>query len=301
MVAGPAHAAQAAGPSQRTLSVDVDLDRDPVAVGEPFRTSVRVRVPDGIEVAYGELAGDDTLEALGPAEIVSAAGGDIAVYTLAAWVAGQPPSAWVPIRLLGPGGEMTTDSLRLRLPAVTSMLPAGDTVLAPRPAKALFVPPLYAGIGWWWWALLLAAIGAGAAAYRILTRRREGQEVRVTTDPRRWALAQLERTGRVDDADGGGEVHRRVSWVLRVYLSQIESTWSPDLTTSELIARMRPTVADEGVVEALQRLLEAADRVKFAGAPPVSARAPDALVAARKWVAAYPPPGSGATPSRRAA
>src|SRR5690606_14256083 len=129
--------------------------------------------------------------------------------------------------------------------------------------------------------------------------RRRDEETPTEAEPRSWALSQLERTAAAYGGDAGRapEVYRRVSWVLRTYVCRVDPAWSPDLTTTELLERLRFARIPPESLESLERLLNAADQVKFAGRRPSPDETEGLLAEARAWVTAFPP--AEAAPSRR--
>jgi hypothetical protein len=288
-------------PSQGTrLVVEVGVEPRRVTVGDRFDASLRIVPPAGYRVEYGEIAGTDELEPTGSVVTVATGGGGVAAfYPLVAWVAETPLSASVPVRLIAPDGSERIQQVALRLPEVLSVLPADAEVVEPMPAKGLYVPPLLADTPWWWWLLLLlGAVAAALLAYRLL-RRPEPERLVAPADPREWALAQL--TDAADLADAGDLVAAvaRVSWVARRYLWHVRPELGPDLTTTELLGRLRSEVAGDHPFEPLLRLLPMADRVKFARHVPESAAVTAMLEDARSWVRSFPP--APIAESRRAA
>src|SRR5690606_12325310 len=92
---------------------------------------------------------------------------------------------------------------------------------------------------------------------------------------------------------GAAEVFRRVSWVLRNYLCRVEPAWSADLTTTELLERLRFVPLDPAALSRLERLLLAADRVKFSGRFAGPDEAERLLEESRAWVESFPLPDAG--------
>jgi hypothetical protein len=294
--------AQTGGPAPSDTTTELFLGVSPaeVTVGDRFQAIVRVDAPDDVSVEYPDIAGGDTIQSLSPVRITTTAAGDtVAVYTLVAWIAGQPLSATVPVRLRSAAG-VTELPVSLRLPRVVSVLPASDTIVEPRPAKPLIVPPLLGESSWFWIYLLIAALLAGALGYWLLDRRR--REVDDPGDPREWALAQLallEQTP-MSSAEEREARYHRISRILRLYVARVDPDHGLDLTTTELSAALHERLPDE-IPGALTRLLDAADKVKFAGARPSQIDADLLLDDARAFVAIYPAPVQPESDSRRAA
>src|SRR5690606_38961187 len=201
-----------------------------------------------------------------------------------------------------PDGRVQSREIQLRLPTVESVLPAEGDSIRPRPPKPLIVPPLLGEAGAWWLAFLLAAIATGLLGYWILDRRRRVEEEPPAVDPRDWALAQLDDDviSAVLISGGVPELYRRVSWILRTYLCRVDEAWSPDLTTTELLARLVTGAGEADARPQLQRLLSEADRVKFAGFRPGAERAQELVVDAREWIARNPTTGEDGEQGRAA-
>ena len=282
--------AQGALPAQRDSTTELFLGVSPteVTVGDRFQAVVRVDGPDGTRIEYPDITGGDTIQSVAPLRITTTAAGDtVAVYTLVAWIAGQPLQATLPVRLHSAAGVSELD-VALRLPTVRSVLPAGDTIVEPRPPKPLIVPPLLGKAQSLWLYLLLAALAAGALGYWLLDRHRRAESAE-PGDPRAWAMAQLdlleaspaktheERVGR----------YQRISRILRLYVARIDPGFGLDLTTPELTQSLHQRSTPE-VAASLSRLLDAADKVKFAGARPGQLDADLLLDDARAFVALFP-------------
>jgi hypothetical protein len=303
-----AASASAQAPAAGALRVELGVEPEEVTVGEPFYAALRIVPPTGFQVEYADIAGGDSLQALGPVQLTRTPAGDTAaVYTLVAWVAGAPLRVTVPVQVIDPNGVARSHTVALQLPTVISVLPAGaDTdaeAIAPQPPKGLIVPPLFASFPWWWWlALLLGALLAAWLAYRLL-RRRAPEEVQLDIDPREWALRQL------DDRGAGAHLRsgeftilfKHVSWVARTYVFRVRGELSPDLTTTELIERFGASDVDAGLVRALAEILFSADRVKFARHRASAVEAENLLRGARAWVREYPPAEEAIPGGRRAA
>lgn len=281
-----------AGETTGSVRLEVGVQPEQVTVGDPFRVALRVRVPAGTRVVFAEVVDGDSLQAAAPMAVDTAdAGAPAALFTLVAWIAGAPLQATVPLRIIGPDGVARLQTVALPLPEVVSVLPAAGEPVAPRPAKGLVVPSMFAvGSVWWWLAVLLGALAALLAALLLLRRQRDGLPA-APFDSRAWAAAQLSDTGAGALLRTGDfvELHRRVSRVLRVYVSQLDSSLGPDLTTTELLAQAAANGWSEDAIEGLREMLGAADRVKFAAHHPAAAEAEAHLAQARGWVEIHPP------------
>ncbi len=261
-----------------------------VTVGDPYVSALRVVAPPGVSVEYGEPAASDSVSLLEPVELQDAAEGAIAMYRMAAWIAGEPLNVVVPVRLSAADGRVEERWVRLASPEVESVLPAGDEAVEPRPAKGPVSPPLIGQRGWFWWLLLAGALLAAALAYWLLDRvRRRDDEVEVQADPRGWALRQLASALSSPPAHpvGRDHLHQRVSRILRSYCWMVEPEWGRELTTSELVERVA-RVEGGAAAEALASVLRRCDAVRFGGAPAHADDGPALVEQATRWVSSYP-------------
>lgn len=287
-------------PAASGVRVEVGADPLVVRVGEPFRTAVRIVVPDGQRVEIGAFLLNDSLGAAGDPEIGrDDTGAATAVFPLVAWVAGAPLAAVLPVRVTADDGSSRVIEIALRLPEVTSVLPApGDGAeVVPRPPRGM-VPLAAPSSSAWPWLLLLMALAAIAALLAWWLRRRPVTAAVTTAaaDPREWALAQLGPDG------AGGLLASRdlpalathVSRVLRGYVGRVRPALGEDLTTTEVVDGVGADRAAPEIGLELRGMLGLADRVKFARHRPSFEEAERLLAEARRWVSRYPPsdPGS---------
>jgi hypothetical protein len=287
----PAHG-QAPG-SPAAVRVAAGVHPAAVTVGDPFEVAVRVTTGDGARVLFPEVAGSDTLQALDPvrAAAPSAAGEHTAVYRLVAWRPGTLPETTVSVGVVV-GGDTARYRVRLPLPEVESVLPAGDTVPPPRPAMAVLPLDQATPASWLWLLLLLALLAALAAAWWAWRARRRRPPAPIRrVSPRERALAELDAAHAGSDLRHGElrAFHSAVAHAVRRYLAELSPAWGADLTTSELLGRIRST-GSVGRAEAdrLRSLLQHADRAKFAPERVAPAEAQRFWESARAWVESFP-------------
>lgn len=279
----PIAAAQETAPS--TIAVELGVEPATVTVGEPFVAAVRVTPPPGVRVDFEEFTGDGHLEPLAPVQVT---GDGTAFYRLVAWRADVPLTGMLPVRLVEASGEARIQLVRLGLPAVRSVLPAGDTSIVPRPAKGyLPIPGTEVTLPWWYW--LVALLGAGVAATLGLHYlRRAEPPVQSDLGARDWALRQVDALVEKHERLPVVEVYLEGGRILQGYLERVDPELGTDLTTAELLGRLSRDPAAGGAAD-LGTALEEADRVKFsgsaAGADPLSW-----LAAVRRWIEVFPVP-----------
>lgn len=244
--------------------VSVEVRPDTVAVGQPFTVRLRVRAVPGATIrfpAVPDSAGG--IEAVDPRAIedhsTSALLDRTAVYRLVAW---EPGRRAVPLgdlrweqsrgaELLGTGGVQVF---------VTSVLPADTAQRVPRDARAPFDPPR----AWWRWALgALAVLAILWLSARALRRRRATTRPLDAFVDAEAAFAAIDELA-LDEAGEPGHAVLAYGEVMREYLTRRFPAATIGLTTTEYVRAL----ADNALPilpEEVQRVLEQADAVKFAG------------------------------------
>jgi hypothetical protein len=281
---------------------------DAITVGDVFHAAIRVDLPAGTSLlAPDSLALPADVEPAGRREVrmdsVNGVPRATVIFPLTAWRPGSYDMPPLAVRVVRDGAE-TVMSVQLPSFTVRSVLPGDTTGVEPRPAKDVF------GASRLWWPILLGLLlaAAVAAALWYWWRRRTVTEpvaepVPVpAVVPREAALAQLDALWREGLIERGElrEYYIRLTETLRRYTASLDPSWSADLTTAELSARMRSAGYTEGLE--LVRLLGTADLVKFARARTTPDAAGADFAAARRWVEHTEPPGSAVgSEERRAA
>jgi hypothetical protein len=269
---------------------------DTIRVGDVVPVAVRVTVGPGDRVILPpmlDLAGDLENAARVRERVDTLDNGGIqvtGVYAVTPWRPGLAPLPDLAIPVLDPAGEVRTVTASLPPLEVLSVLPVDAQLLEPMPARGVLGP------SWAWWPFVLLAIGIlllAAALWWWLRRDRPAAVAaeRPAVSPRDAALAALHHAraaGLIERAEWK-EFYTRVSLALREYLQAIEPAWSDDLTTTELLARVR-TDAGHDVAVDLAALLRPADQVKFARYVPDADRAIAEWEAACRWVERFSPP-----------
>lgn len=290
LLASPLPAQDPAGPPRaEPLRVSSAVAPETVAVGDRFRSVLQVVVPEGATVEFAPLPVEDALQPADSLRVLPGRGGEppIAAYSLVAWVADAPLRAQVPVRVARADGTAATYLVPLRLPVVRSVLPADTSEIRPRPARGLMRSLGAPATGWPW--IAAAALLLGAGGWLLLRRRRAPSPD--AAGPRERALRALDDLER-DWAAGVLDaplLYRAASRALREYLEALNQGWSPDLTTRELLQRLERDAVEEESRVSLARLLEHADRVKFARYSPPPEETQRFLAGARAWVLSGPP------------
>ncbi|MBM3907532.1 MAG: hypothetical protein FJ363_05550 [Gemmatimonadetes bacterium] len=251
--------------------VGVDVRPATVAVGEPFTVRVRVRASAGATVRFPEVPDSaGAIEALDPRAIENRSTSEwldqTAVYRFIAWEPGRRAAPLGPVLW---SHARATEPIAFTVPAVevTTMLPADTALLQPRAARAPFEAPPQ----WWRWGLIAASLLAIAWMLRRAWRRRG--ETASAPDAFADAQASFAAVDALALADAG-EPGRAVllnAEVMRAYLARRFPQAADGLTTPEFVralAEHQLPILPEEVAE----VLDAADAVKFAGAPVDDAR-----------------------------
>jgi hypothetical protein len=265
---------------------------DTTRVGDVVPVAVRVTVDPGERVLWPPvlpIEANDLENAARVRELVDTLpDGRVqatAVYSVTPWRTGATPLPELMIQVEAADGAPRPLVVTLPVLEVTSVLPLDGETLQPMPAKGV----IGASYPWWLFVLLGFLVLAGlAAVVWWLTRRRAaapGTVVMPGIPPRDQALAALRhaRTAGLVEAGRWKEFYTRVAHALRVYLEALDPAWSEDLTTTELVARVRADAGHDHAA-ALARILAPADQVKFARRVPTAGEAVAEWETAVEWV-----------------
>lgn len=261
---------------QFPVDVRVNIEKDSVRVGDPFRVFINVSAPRGATIEFPEaLDSTATVQSIDPRAVFSQPDSvgfsQNAVYRVAAWDMGRQPIRLTEI-VVRVGTQSRTIPIIGRSVFVVSVLPADSVERVPKPARALFEDPF---IPWWFWALL-AAIAAVLFGLWWWWRRRKSVAAAVEViDPYVRAKRDFERIERLGLVEAG-ERSRYVALVvdvLREYIADRVPNAPLSLTSTELL-----TVTQQARTlphDRLMRILNEADLVKFARRPVSVERARD--------------------------
>ncbi len=282
IAAAPAQAA-AGGPDQ-ALPVEVRLETDSVAVGEPFLLSVVVRHDTPLEWesrSVGVRAGPFEIEQVAGPESVPAPGapepesgreepGTRWLFRLAAFELGSLTVPPLRLRYRNPGEEdwLFVETPEQSVEVVTTIAGPEEE---PADIRRGFTLPRELGP---WLALGTALLAAAAAA--LLLRRYLRRRARATVPaasgsvPRRppyerWreALEALLRSGLLESGRIK-EFHVRIAEIVKRYLGETLHFDAIDRTTWEVMEDLRAAAAPEPLRSETELFLDACDRVKFA-------------------------------------
>lgn len=286
--------AQSGQPDPGFAPVRIESGSTPavVRVGDPFRVAVRVSAPPGARVEFPPLPpSSPSVQALDSARVLpdpDTGGASVAVYPLVAWTVGDPALPPLPVRVTRADGASRVYPVRLRLPRVGSVLPADTARVALRGPRDVLGPDRDRA--------LLALVGTlllvGAALAALLLRRRGGGaprrpgEIRSARERALAALMELHRSAPFRARDWPA-VYVGISGILREFLASRSPAWHPQLTSGELVARMRADGANPHSVATLADVLHGADLVKFARWEPNPAEAEEDWRAAYDWIARF--------------
>lgn len=251
--------------AQQPLSIARRAAPDSATVGDPFTTLLRVAASPGDVLEFHGVESNDSVQPIDTVRVVTRDdSGVVVAYSLVAWVAATPFSATSLVRVVSADGSAAAYEVPLALPVVASVLPAGAGDLRPRPPRGV-IRFAYRP----WWPNLLA--GAGVAAIlgiALWLWRRRGMRPAVAPDPRAAALAALDRLRRGPAEADPATLHAEAAGILRGYLAELDPGWGREWTTTEIVLALRSRGAYEMEAVTLERILDAADRVKFSGQRP---------------------------------
>jgi hypothetical protein len=276
LIVGFLMAGVASARAQFPVDIRVNIEKDSVRIGDPFRVFINVVAPKGSTIEFPEaLDSAGTVQSIDPRAVFSQPDStgfaQNAVYRVAAWDIGRQPIQLSDV-VVKFGGRTRTIPILGRSVFVVSVLPADSASRVPKPARALFEDSF---IPWWFWALLAAIVATLLGIWWWWRRRRRGESVEEIVDPYLRALRDFERIERLGLVDAG-ERTRYVALVvdvLREYVADRISDAPLSMTSTELLAvtqHARTLPHDR-----LLRILNEADLVKFARRPVSADRARD--------------------------
>lgn len=268
----------AASPMKAQFPVDVrvNIEKDSVRVGDPFRVFINVSAPRGATIEFpAALDSTSTIQSIDPRAIFpqpdSNGFSQNAVYRVAAWDVGRQPIRLTDI-VVRVGDRTRSIPIIGRSVFVVSVLPADSAGRVPKPARALFEDPF---IPWWFWAALAAVIATLLGLWWWWRRRQRTVTVAEIVDPYLRAqrdFARIENLGLVD----AGERTRHVALVvdvLREYIADRFAGAPLSMTSIELLSATQQ--ARTLPHDRLLRVLNEADLIKFARRPVSAERARD--------------------------
>jgi hypothetical protein len=281
--------------------VRVDLVITPAepVIGDVIELRLVVRAEAGVEVMMPEFG-----EALGRFEIVDFApsrqqeeeGGSVAQQIYRLQPAHSGTQTIPPLRVEfvdrregrspAPDGEDAYEILTDRITLEIAPILAEDAPLDLRPAYSDLGPRRDSTRLWWAWALgvLLVLAAIAPFAWRGFIAARERQRRQSAYDVARSALDLLLQAGR-PTAETMDAFYVELSLIVRSYLEDRFALRSPELTTQEFLTEMgrSPDLA-RSHQQLLQKFLEQADLVKFAGYRPDAEVVSESIAAAEKFL-----------------
>jgi hypothetical protein len=276
-------AAVAAAPDA-ALPVEVRLDGDRVAVGEPFLLSVVVRHDAPLEWesrSVGARLGPFEIEQVAGPERVPAQGAPVQegapeepgtrwLFRLAAFELGSLSVPALRLRYRSPGEDayLFVETPEQSVEVVTTIAGPDEE---PADIRHGFTLPRELGPWLGLGAALLAVAAAALALWRYLRRRAavtggaEKRSVPQRPPYQRWreALEALLRSGLLESGRIK-EFHVRIAEIVKRYLGETLHFDAIDRTTWEVMEDLRAAATPERVRSETELFLGACDRVKFA-------------------------------------
>lgn len=300
-VSGLARGAESIERQNERGPVRVDLVITPAepVIGDVIELRLEVRAKAGVEVMMPEFG-----EALGRFEIIDFApsrqqdetGGSVArqIYRLQPAHSGTQTIPPLRVEFVdrregqspAPDGEDAYEILTDRISLEITPILAEDAPLDLRPAHADLGPRRDSSGPWWLWivGILLVMAAIAPFAWRGFIAARERRRRQSAYDVARSALDLLLAAGRPTPKTMDA-FYVKLSLIVRSYLEDRFALRSPELTTQEFLTEMgrSPDLARSHQL-LLQKFLEQADLVKFAGYRPDAEAVSESIAAAEQFL-----------------
>jgi hypothetical protein len=267
-----------------------ELDTALVSVGDRLALTVRVEHDPAAIVVWPDSLALGSVEVLG-AELAPPAGEGgrsitCAIFTLAAFELGDLEIPSFDIQVQMPDGSSNTLSTDRYVITVQSVgLDEGGDIRAIRgplglPLSVIYVLP---------WILLLALLGVLGYWLWSKRKRSEASPRRSVAIPRFPHLEAYEGLDRLEASDlleraEIKEYHILASEIIRTYVEGRFGVYALEMTTGEVIERLRGSDLPEDAVEAFGGFASRCDLVKFAKLQPTPVASREILEAARAFV-----------------
>jgi len=272
--------------AQSPVTMQAEIDRNVVTVGDRIRVTVRLTLPESAQADLTSLEsqfGDLELLVVGLPQDVVTVGGQrevTASYDVAAFRTGttELPALTMQVRL--PDGSNTTATTSPLPVSVESVIPPGQNPTDVRDLKPQITYPLVSGISPRRVALLIAAIALALAAALLLVRWLRRPRAAITPlpapppSPEAIARAELERIAGLGLLDQGDikQFHALMAACIRRYLTARYRFPAFAMTTTELKRYMEDFGVGRWQARLVAGLLTESDAVNFAQYVPARTR-----------------------------
>jgi len=265
------------------------LDTVLVSVGDRMALTVRVEHDPAAVVVWPDSFALGSIEVFGAELAPTASEGGRSItsarFTLAAFELGDLEIPSFDIQVQMPDGSSSTLSTDGYLITVQSVgLDEGGDIRAIRGPLGLPLSVIYV-LPW----ILLALLGV--LAYWLWVKRKRSEtsprrSVVIPRFPHREAYEALDRLGASDLLERGEikEYHILASEIIRTYVEGRFGVYALEMTTGEVVERLRSSDLPEDAVEAFGAFASRCDLVKFAKLRPTPVPSREILEAARAFV-----------------
>ena len=281
--------------------VQVDLVVAPAepVIGDVILLSLEVQAEAGVEVLmpeFGEALGRFEIVDFAPSQEEDESGGRIARQMYRLQPAHSGTQTIPPLRIEfvdrregrspAPEGEDAYEILTEQISLEVAPILAEGAPLELRPAQPDLGPRRISSKQRWVWAVVLALVLAAVApfAWRGFIAARERRRRQSAYDVARSELDGLLQAGRPTEKTMDA-FYVKLSLIVRSYLEDRFALRSPELTTQEFLTEMgrSPDLA-RSHQKLLQKFLEQADLVKFAGYRPDAEVVSESIAAAEQFL-----------------
>lgn len=272
--------------AQSPVTMQAEIDRDVVTVGDRIRVTVRLTLPENAQADLTSLEsqfGDLELLVVGLSQDVVTPNGQrevTATYGVAAFRTGttELPALTMQVRL--PDGSNTTASTSPLPVNVESVIPPGENPTDVRDLKPQITYPLVSGISPRRVALIVAAAALALAAALLLLRWLRRPQAVITPlpapppSPEAVARAELERIAGLGLLEQGDikQFHALMAACVRRYLTARYRFPAFAMTTTELKRYMEDFGVGRWQARLVAGLLTESDAVNFAQYVPARTR-----------------------------
>jgi hypothetical protein len=252
-------------------SAATKVDRDLIKIGEEIKLGITIEATLQDLVVFPEQQTMGGLEVINSYPVDSIRKQDkITLFKQYGITQFDSGDYWIPqLKILKNDTQLLSDSLLISVREVI-VDTTKQNLYDIKPALEIEtnVPPDYS---WMWWLLLLIPVGI---VVFLLSRKREQKSYEETLQPYEWSryrLKKLDESGMLENRQWK-EYYTELTYVLRRYIDSKVYGQTLESTTGQLIKELKIAMSEKDMhitdnsQQSLEKILQKADLVKFAGA-----------------------------------